>query len=139
MAHFVETAESPAVGDAPARPDAIGAVGAAMMAAIVIAVVWSPVALVRIGKFAPAMAVCTVVHLMTFYVLARAGGVAVETVSIYYGGGLLRCRRGGTWFAFNWLPLGGFVKMKGMEGPSAAAAAASDGWLRLTRIARAGF
>jgi membrane-associated protease RseP (regulator of RpoE activity) len=139
MAQIVEAPDLDGRPAAPSKPEFIGAVGTGTLIAIAIGMIRSHAALVRVGKLAPALAICVIVHLTTFYVLARISGVTVEVVSYFFGGALIRFRRGETWFAFNWLPIGGGVKLKGLDGPAPAEAAAPDGWLRLSRIARAGF
>jgi membrane-associated protease RseP (regulator of RpoE activity) len=135
MAQFVHSPEDLTQDAAPAKPSFIGPLGVGVLLALAVGMLRSPATVLRVGKLAPATAICVVVHLMTFYVLARAAGVAVEVVSIFFGGALLRFRWGGTWFVVNWLPVGGFVKMKGMTGQPDAA----DGWRGLSRLSRAAF
>ena len=54
-----------------------------------------------------------VVHELGHFLAARAFGVQIETFSIGFGKPLVNFERGGTNYRISWLPLGGYVKMKG--------------------------
>jgi len=70
------------------------------------------------------LGVLIIVHEIGHFVAARAAGVTVERFSVGFGKRLVSIRRGDTEYAISAFPLGGYVKMAGME---ASEDAAQDG------------
>ena len=56
-------------------------------------------------------------HEMGHFLMAKAMGVKIYEFSLGFGPPLLRLRRNGTAYAIRILPLGGFVKLAGMDEP----------------------
>ena len=122
---------------ADAPPAFIGTPGAGVLIGLILFyAIKSPSVGIRIARLAGAMAILIAAHIMTFYVLARAAGVVTEQVSLNFGGALFRRRIGQTWFAINWLPLGGSAKFKGLD-PILESSPAPGSWPRLNRVVRA--
>jgi regulator of sigma E protease len=61
------------------------------------------------------LGILIIVHEVGHFVAARAAGVAVERFSIGFGPRIFSIRRGETEYAISAFPLGGYVKMAGME------------------------
>ena len=57
-----------------------------------------------------------VIHELGHFLTAKASGIMVEQFSVGFGPQLLGVRRGGTLYALRAIPLGGFVKLAGMDG-----------------------
>jgi len=53
------------------------------------------------------------IHECGHFFVARAFGVRIETFSIGFGKPIINFNRGGTNYRISWLPLGGYIKMKG--------------------------
>ncbi len=71
--------------------------------------------------FAVVLGVLVFVHEMGHYLAARWRGVHVDAFAIGFGRPLLRrTDRHGTEWRVGWLPLGGYVKLHGLEGPEEA-------------------
>jgi len=94
-------------------PFFIGPAGLGMVGAVALLAITSTPARMRIFNLAPSLALVVIVHLMTFYFLGLAAKMDIRRVSIFFGGAILRFRKGETWFAVNWLPLGGCVMFQG--------------------------
>ncbi|MBE3597995.1 MAG: site-2 protease family protein [Limnochordaceae bacterium] len=58
------------------------------------------------------------VHELGHFLVAKAVGVMVRDFSIGFGPALVRWRRRGTYYSLRLLPLGGFVRLEGMENPA---------------------
>ena len=72
--------------------------------------------LVNIGAFLVVLGVLVFVHELGHYLAARSQGVHAEVFSIGFGPAICSWRdRTGTVWKLSWLPLGGYVKMHGME------------------------
>lgn len=61
------------------------------------------------------LGILIIVHEVGHFLAARASGVVVERFSIGFGPRILSFQRGGTEYAISLIPLGGYVKMAGME------------------------
>lgn len=57
------------------------------------------------------------IHELGHFLVARAAGVLVREFSIGFGPAIARIRRGFTVYSLRLLPLGGFVRLEGMENP----------------------
>jgi regulator of sigma E protease len=80
------------------------------------------------------------VHEWGHYILARRNGVEVEEFGLFFPPRIkVLTRRNGTDYTLNWLPLGGFVKMKGENDAdtSKGSFGAADTWAK-TKIMLAG-
>lgn len=60
-----------------------------------------------------AMPAALTVHELGHFVLARAAGMKVEKVKLFFGRELVRWRMGGTELAIGWLPLGAYTSVPG--------------------------
>jgi regulator of sigma E protease len=80
-------------------------------------------------SFAIVLGVLVFVHEMGHYLAARWRGVHVEAFSIGFGQSLARWtdRRGTVW-KLAWIPLGGYVKLHGLERPQDATAEERAAW-----------
>ena len=56
-----------------------------------------------------------ILHELGHFVAAKAVGMRVERFSLFFGRTKLRWQRGETEYGVGWLPLGGFVKITGMN------------------------
>ena len=56
-----------------------------------------------------------ILHELGHFTAAKAVGMRVERFSLFFGRTKLRWQRGETEYAIGWLPLGGFVKITGMN------------------------
>jgi membrane-associated protease RseP (regulator of RpoE activity) len=136
QANSIDTLNPVEAPPAPRPPGFVGVFGALSLIAVAILLVKSPAARLRLGILMPAFTILLATHLIPFYVFARLGKVTVQEFSLFFGGALLRWRRGETWFAVNWFPLGGYVKFKGMD--NAPTAQGLEGtWQRLPPVLRA--
>lgn len=72
--------------------------------------------LVNIGAFLAVLGILVFVHELGHYLAARSQGVHAEVFSIGFGRAIWSWRdRSGTVWKLSWLPLGGYVRMHGME------------------------
>jgi regulator of sigma E protease len=65
--------------------------------------------------FLGGLAALIFVHELGHFLVARKVGVVVEKFSLGFGPKILSFTRGGTEYLISWIPLGGYVKMKGEE------------------------
>jgi regulator of sigma E protease len=80
--------------------------------------------------FAIVLGVLVFVHEMGHYLAARWRGVHVEAFSIGFGRAFWsRVDRRGTVWRIGWLPLGGYVKLHGQEGPDDATPEQRAAWI----------
>lgn len=63
--------------------------------------------------FAVVLGVVVLFHEYGHYIVAKLLGVTVEVFSIGFGPRIFGWRRGGTDYRVSWVPLGGYVKLKG--------------------------
>ena len=56
-----------------------------------------------------------ILHELGHFTAAKAVGMRVERFSLFFGRTPLRFQRGETEYGIGWLPLGGFVKITGMN------------------------
>lgn len=89
-----------------------------------------------------AFGLMVLIHECGHFFVARAFGVRVETFSIGFGKPIVNFERGGTNYRISWLPLGGFIKMKG-ENPDEPITGEADAfqtktWWQRALIALAG-
>ncbi len=79
--------------------------------------------------FALVLGVLVFIHEMGHYLAARWRGIHVDAFSIGFGRPLLRgTDRRGTEWRLGWIPLGGYVKLHGMEVPEEPDAATRASW-----------
>lgn len=71
--------------------------------------------LLTLLAFAVVLGVLIVVHELGHFVAAKAVGIQVVRFSIGFGPPILSWRRGETEYRLAWIPLGGYVKMAGLE------------------------
>src|SRR3989449_5498502 len=71
--------------------------------------------LLTLGAVAVVLGVLIFVHEMGHFVAAKAVGIQVLRFSLGFGRPVLSWRRGETEYWISWLPLGGYVKMAGLE------------------------
>ncbi|HEX4629249.1 MAG TPA: site-2 protease family protein, partial [Gemmatimonadales bacterium] len=71
--------------------------------------------LLTIGAVVVVLGVLIFVHEMGHFVAAKAVGIQVLRFSLGFGRPLVSWRRGETEYWISWLPLGGYVKMAGLE------------------------
>jgi regulator of sigma E protease len=71
--------------------------------------------LLTIGALAVVLGVLIFVHEAGHFIAAKAMGIQVLRFSLGFGTPLLLVRRGETEYCISWLPLGGYVKMAGLE------------------------
>jgi regulator of sigma E protease len=62
-----------------------------------------------------ALGVMITIHELGHFLVARAFGVGIEKFSIGFGAPIAQFERGGVQYRIAWIPLGGYVKMKGQE------------------------
>ena len=84
-------------------------------------------------QFIGGLAILIIVHELGHFLSARALGVDVEEFGIGFPPRLVKLFKvGGTIFSINWIPLGGFVRLKGENDPSVPGGlAAASPWVRL--------
>ncbi|MHB1843026.1 MAG: M50 family metallopeptidase [Sulfobacillus sp.] len=96
------------------------------------------IALITLLAFLLAVGVLIVVHEGGHFLVARATGIGVREFAVGFGKRLVSVTRGGTRYAINMLPLGGYVMLAGMDGtdvkPSADNFQARPLWARLLTI-----
>jgi regulator of sigma E protease len=71
--------------------------------------------LVTVAAFLIVIGVLIFVHELGHFLVAKAVGVQVLRFSLGFGRPLLQWRRGETEYWVSWIPLGGYVKMAGLE------------------------
>jgi regulator of sigma E protease len=71
--------------------------------------------LLTIGAVVVVLGVLIFVHEIGHFLAAKAVGIQVLRFSLGFGRPVLRWRRGETEYWISWLPLGGYVKMAGLE------------------------
>lgn len=74
--------------------------------------------LLTILIFAAVLAVLVLAHEFGHFAAARLFGIDVEEFGVGFPPRALGVRRGRTLWSLNWIPLGGFVKIKGEDDPS---------------------
>ncbi|MDI3503318.1 MAG: regulator of sigma protease [Candidatus Cloacimonadota bacterium] len=62
-----------------------------------------------------ALGVMITIHETGHFLVARAFGVGIEKFSIGFGAPIAQFERGGIKYRISWIPLGGYVKMKGED------------------------
>ena len=67
-------------------------------------------------SFIIVLGILITVHELGHFLVAKALGIGVERFSIGFPPKLVGFMRGGTEYCISWIPLGGYVKLKG-EGP----------------------
>lgn len=75
------------------------------------------------------------VHELGHFVMAKRAGVRVDEFGFGFPPRIFGVKRGGTMYSINWIPLGGFVKIKGEEGEhrdEPDSFAAKSGWRRFS-------
>lgn len=79
----------------------------------------SPDFVIQLGQFIAGLAILIFIHELGHFVAARIVHVEVEEFGIGFPPRMARLfTAGGTLFSLNWLPLGGFVRLKGENDPS---------------------
>ncbi len=74
---------------------------------------------IQLGQFIGGLAILIFIHELGHFVAARIVHVEVEEFGIGFPPRMVRLfTAGGTLFSLNWLPLGGFVRLKGENDPS---------------------
>ena len=71
--------------------------------------------LLTIGALAVVLGVLIFVHEAGHFIAAKAMGIQVLRFSLGFGKPILLVRRGETEYCISWLPIGGYVKMAGLE------------------------
>lgn len=62
------------------------------------------------------LGVLVLVHELGHFLLARIFGVGVDEFGVGFPPRIMARKRGDTWYSLNWIPIGGFVKIKGVVG-----------------------
>ena len=82
------------------------------------------------------LVVLVMAHECGHYFTARAAGVKIEEVALFFPPRLLSIKRGETRYSINAVPLGGYVKMVGEEDPKMPGSLASKrAWVRVLVLA----
>src|SRR6266571_1010778 len=71
--------------------------------------------LLTIGSLIIVLGVLIFVHELGHFLVAKAVGIQVLRFSLGFGRPVVRFRRGETEYWISWIPLGGYVKMAGLE------------------------
>ena len=71
---------------------------------------------IKMLAFLAGLAALIFVHELGHFLVARKVGVVVEKFSLGFGPKIFSFTQGGTEYLLCWIPLGGYVKMKGEEG-----------------------
>src|SRR5207237_1748838 len=71
--------------------------------------------LLTLAAFAIVLGVLIFVHELGHFLVAKAVGIQVLRFSLGFGRPLIAWRRGETEYWISWIPLGGYVKMAGLE------------------------
>jgi regulator of sigma E protease len=71
--------------------------------------------LLTLGSFVVVLGVLVFVHELGHFLVAKAVGIQVLRFSLGFGRPLISWRRGETEYWVSWIPLGGYVKMAGLE------------------------
>lgn len=72
--------------------------------------------LITIIVFILVLGLLVLVHEFGHFFVARKLGVAVEEFGLGFPPRIFGIKKGGTLYSLNWIPLGGFCKIKGDEG-----------------------
>jgi len=93
----------------------------------------SPLLLTQLLQFIGGLAILIIIHESGHYLAARLVKVEVEEFGIGFPPRILKLfDAGGTQFTLNWIPLGGFVRLKGENDPNVPGGlAAANPWARL--------
>ena len=93
----------------------------------------SPLLLTQLLQFIGGLAILIIIHESGHYLAARLVKVDVEEFGIGFPPRILKLfDAGGTQFTLNWIPLGGFVRLKGENDPNVPGGlAAANPWARL--------
>ncbi len=75
--------------------------------------------MVSILAFVVLLGVLITAHELGHFIVAKLSGVKVETFSIGFGPPIVSFQRGDTEYRIAWIPLGGYVRMLGMEASAA--------------------
>ena len=89
--------------------------------------------MIQLLQFIAGLAILIVVHELGHFLAARALKVEVEEFGLGFPPRMVKLfSAGGTIFSLNWLPLGGFVRLKGENDPEVPGGLASaNPWVRL--------
>jgi len=71
--------------------------------------------LISVGAFIVALGILIFVHELGHFMAAKSVGIEVQRFSIGLGPTMFGFRRGETEYVISWVPLGGYVKMGGMD------------------------
>src|SRR5213596_3731677 len=71
--------------------------------------------LLTIGSLILVLGVLIFVHELGHFLVAKAVGIQVLRFSLGFGRPVVQFRRGETEYWISWIPLGGYVKMAGLE------------------------
>lgn len=88
-------------------------------------------------EFVLAFGVLILLHELGHFLMARANKIEVEEFGIGYPPKMVKLfRAGGTDFTFNWIPFGGFCRMKGENGDTEESGSflAANPWRRLATL-----
>jgi regulator of sigma E protease len=93
----------------------------------------SPTFLIQLLQFIAGIAILIIVHELGHFLAARLFKIDVEEFGIGFPPRALKLfEAGGTIFSLNWIPLGGFVKIKGENDPNVPGGlSAANPWVRL--------
>jgi regulator of sigma E protease len=93
----------------------------------------SPVLLSQLFQFIGGLAVLIVIHELGHFLAARFFKIEIEEFGIGFPPRMTKLfEAGGTQYTLNWIPLGGFVRVKGENDPNVPGGlAAANPWVRL--------
>jgi membrane-associated protease RseP (regulator of RpoE activity) len=82
--------------------------------------------LIKAGQLLLSLSILIVLHELGHFIPAKLFKTKVEKFYLFFDPGfsLFKLKRGDTEYGIGWLPLGGYVKISGMEGAAQAAAQA---------------
>ena len=81
--------------------------------------------LIYLLSFLAVIVVLILAHELGHFITAKASGVRVEELGLFYPPKLLSIKKGETIYSLNAIPLGGFCKMAGEEDPEEPGSLAS--------------
>ena len=89
--------------------------------------------LIQLLEFVAGLAILIIVHELGHFFAARAFKVGVDEFGIGFPPRMIKLfNAGGTLFSINWIPLGGFVRLKGEGDPTVEGGmAAANPWVRI--------
>lgn len=67
-----------------------------------------------------ALSICILLHIGAISVVASMMGTAWTSFQLFQGNALIRCKWRDRWFVLGWIPLGGSVRLRGMDEGSGA-------------------